>query len=135
MRTRAHAHTRGLTPRPALLRGFVAPRQLAATSFSTLVPDAQQRGAAPGWRLTARLQKVIQKCRKVAKSLEVKKNFLIFAPNLNFNDMKKMRKIYGKGAKVWYYRYITSSITEIYDENKCYKFDVSNLNEFKEIFC
>lgn len=49
--------------------------------------------------------------------------------------MKRMRKIYGKGAKVWYYRYLTSTITEIYDENKRYKFDVSNLNEFKEIFC
>jgi hypothetical protein len=49
--------------------------------------------------------------------------------------MRKMRKIYGKGAKVWYYRYISSKLTEIYDENKKYKFDVENLNEFKEIFC
>lgn len=135
MRTRTHAHTRGLTPRPALLRGFAAPRQLPATHFSPMISPSCPGGFAPGWRLTAQLPKVNQKCRKVAKSLEVKKSFLIFAPNLKFTDMKRMRKIYGKGAKVWYYRYLTSTITEIYDENKRYKFDVSNLNEFKEIFC
>ena len=49
--------------------------------------------------------------------------------------MKRLRKIYGKGARVWFYRYITSNLTEIYDENKKYKCDVKNLNEFKEIFC
>jgi len=49
--------------------------------------------------------------------------------------MKRMRKIYGKGARVWFYCYITSNLTEIYDENKKYMFDVRNLNEFKEIYC
>lgn len=82
MRTRAHAHTRGLTPRPALLRGFAAPRQLAATHFSPLMLPSRLGGFTPGWRLTARLPKVIPKCRKVAKSLEVKKSFLIFAADL-----------------------------------------------------
>lgn len=82
MRTRTHTHTRGLTPRPALLRGFAAPRLPSATSFSTLVPSCGRAGSAPGWRLTAQLPKVIQKCKKVAKSLEVKKSFLIFAANL-----------------------------------------------------
>lgn len=81
MRAHAHTRTRGLAPRPALLRGFAAPRQLPATHFSPLMLPSCSGGFAPGWRLTARLPKVIQKCRKVAKSLEVKKSFLIFAPN------------------------------------------------------
>lgn len=81
MRAHAHTRTRGLTPRPALLRGFAAPRQLPATHFPPLMLPSCSGGSAPGWRLTARLPKVIQKCRKVAKSLEVKKNFFIFAAN------------------------------------------------------
>ena len=102
MRAHAHAHTRGLTPRSARRRGFAAPRQLAATSFSTLVPTCRLAGYAPGWRLTAQLPKVIQKCRKVAKSLEAKKIFPNFAANSktkayettrSYNDIK--RSLYG----------------------------------------
>ena len=102
MRAHAHAHTRGLTPRPARRRGFAAPRQLAATSFSTLVPTCRLAGYAPGWRLTAQLPKVIQKCRKVAKSLEAKKIFPNFAANSktkayettrSYNEIK--RSLYG----------------------------------------
>lgn len=81
---RAHAHTRthGLTPRPALLRCFAAPRQLPATHFSLYPGGPFRTRSAPGWRLTAQLPKVILKCRKVAKSLEVKKIFPNFAANL-----------------------------------------------------
>lgn len=79
MRAHAHTRTRGLTPRPALLRGFAAPRQLPATHFPPMISPSCSRGSAPGWRLTAQLPKVIQKCRKVAKSLDVKKIFPNFA--------------------------------------------------------
>lgn len=81
MRTRTHAHTRGLTPRPARRRGFAAPRQLPATHFSLDAGGPFRTRFAPGWRLTARLPKVTLKYRKVAKSLEAKKIFLNFAAN------------------------------------------------------
>lgn len=79
MRTRTHAHTHGLTPRPARRRGFAAPRQLAATFLPGPTDGSHSGRSAPGWRLTVRWLKVILKCKKVAKSLEGKKNFPNFA--------------------------------------------------------
>lgn len=79
MRTRTHTRTRGLTPRSARRRGFAAPRQLAATHFSLDLLGPFRTRSAPGWRLIARLLKVTQKCKKVAKSLEVEKKFPNFA--------------------------------------------------------
>lgn len=79
MRAHAHTRTRGLAPRTAPRRGFAAPRLPAATHFSLDLPGPFRTRSAPGWRLTAQLPKVTQKCRKVAKSLEAKKIFPNFA--------------------------------------------------------
>lgn len=50
------------------------------------------------------------------------------------NALKKSgaKMYYGNGAKVYYYKRITSRLTEVYDSNGKYMGDVRNLEELKE---
>lgn len=100
MRAHAHTRTRGLTPRTARRRGFAAPRQLHATHFSLDAEGTFRNRCAPGWRLTVQLPKVILKCRKVAKSLEVKKIFPNFAANSKTKAYETTRS-YDEGQRAF----------------------------------
>lgn len=53
---------------------------------------------------------------------------------INGKRIKGLKKIYGSYAKPYYYKQITSSLIEIYDENGKYLCDVKNLQEFCDIF-
>jgi len=51
---------------------------------------------------------------------------------LNALKRSGAKQYYGNGAKLYYYRRITSRITEVYDSNGKYLGDVKNFEELKE---